>query len=71
MAWLKNFKPGMTETCYFESRAELDTMCTLLSRFNKRHGIDEGIVLSGRRNWNDISFTVTCRSINEDKSITN
>ena len=65
MEWIRSIRPGETKIGFFNSRAELDSVSTLVSRFNQSEGCDKGIIISGKRNWYEISYCITCYQIGE------
>lgn len=64
--WIRSIRPGETKTGYVREHEELDTLSTLLSRFNMGLGRERGIFVSGKRDWFKKSFTLTCYKL-EDK----
>ena len=61
--WIHSIRPGETKTGFVREYEELDTLSTLVSRFNQSLGRDRGVVLSGKRNWYEKSFTIVCNRI--------
>lgn len=64
--WIRSIHPGETKTGYVREHEELDTLSTLLSRFNMGVGRDRGVFVTGKRNWFEKSFTLSCRKIEEN-----
>lgn len=58
--WLCSIQPGETKIGYFSSYQELNTMSTLISRFNKGIGFEKGLYITGKRDWNNLAYIVTC-----------
>ena len=61
--WINSILPGETKTGYFKNRKELDSVSTLVGRFNNGIGMDKGLRISVCRNWVDISYTLTCNIV--------
>lgn len=61
--WIRSIRPGETKKGFVSKHEELDTLSTLVSRFNQGLGRDRGVVLSSKRNWFEKSFTITCQRI--------
>lgn len=64
--WIRSIQPGETKVGQFQSYEDLDTMSTLVSRFNQSLGKERGVVLSGKRDWYAKTYTITCRRIMEE-----
>ena len=64
--WIRSIRPGETKTGYVREHEELDTLSTLLSRNNMGLGRERGVFVSGKRNWFEKSFTISCRKIDEE-----
>ncbi len=65
MDWIRSIRPGETKVGYFNSRGELDCVSTLVSRYNQSEGCEKGVIISGKRNWTEISYTITCNIIED------
>ena len=65
MDWIRSIRPGETKVGYFNSRGELDCVSTLVSRYNQSEGCEKGVIISGNRNWTEISYTITCNIIED------
>lgn len=65
MDWIRSIRPGETKIGYFSSRGELDCVSTLVSRYNQSEGCEKGMIISGKRNWVEISYTLTCNIIED------
>lgn len=61
--WIRSIQPGEIKTGFFSLPTELDSISTLVSRFNNSLGREKGIRLTGRRNWVERSFTIECYKI--------
>ena len=66
--WIRSIRPGETKTGFVREYEELDTLSTLVSRFNQGLGRDRGVFVSGKRDWFAKSFTITCRKLAEDEN---
>jgi hypothetical protein len=63
--WIRSIRPGETKTGYVKKHSELDSLCTLVSRFNKGYGRELGLCIRSNRCWEEKSFTITCALIEE------
>lgn len=63
--WIRSIRPGETKKGYVRRHEELDTLSTLLTRFNMTLGKERGIFVSGKRDWYEKSFTLMCRLLEE------
>ena len=61
--WIRSIRPGNEKTGYVRSYDEIDTLSTLVSRFNQGLGRDRGVKLTTKRNWDEKSFTIKCERI--------
>ena len=66
--WIRSIRPGETKTGFVREYEELDTLSTLISRFNQGLGRDRGVFVSGKRDWFTKSFTITCRKLTENEN---
>ena len=64
--WIRSIRPGETKKGFVREYEELDTLSTLVSRFNQGLGRDRGVVLTSKRNWFEKSFTITCNKIQNE-----
>lgn len=48
--WIRSIRPGETKTGFVREYEELDTLSTLVSRFNQGLGRDRGVKLTTKRN---------------------
>ena len=58
--WIRSIQPGETKTGYVNDHSELDTLSTLVARYNKGYGLERDCRIHYRRNWEEKSFTITC-----------
>ena len=58
--WIRSIRPGETKTGYVKKHSELDSLCTLVSRFNRGYGRELGLYIRSNRCWEEKSFTISC-----------
>ena len=58
--WIRSIRPGETKTGYVKKHTELDSLCTLVSRFNCGYGRELGLYIRSSRCWEEKSFTISC-----------
>lgn len=63
--WIRTIQPGETKKGYVLRHEDLDTLSTLLTRFNKSQGMERGVFVTGKRDWYEKSFTITCYKIED------
>ncbi len=61
--WIRSIRPDETKTGFVREYEELDTLSTLVSRFNQGLGRDRGVKLTTKRNWEEKSFSIKCEKI--------
>lgn len=64
--WINSIRLGETKTGYFKDRQDLNTVCTLISRYNMTIGLTRGWRIRGSRNWQEKNYTITCIKIEDD-----
>lgn len=64
-AWIRDISPGQEKTGFFSSYNELDTISTLVSRFNKGYGAELGLRIEGHRDWENKSYTIKCFKLDD------
>ena len=68
--WIRSIRPGGEKKGFVGEKKgfvrnyeEIDTLSTLVSRFNQGLGRDRGVKLTTKRNWEEKSFSIKCEKI--------
>ena len=61
--WIRSIRPGGEKKGFVRNYEEIDTLSTLVSRFNQGLGRDSGVKLTTKRNWEEKSFSIKCEKI--------
>ena len=61
--WIRSIRLGETKKVFVKKHEELDTLCTLASRFNQGTGRERGVRVTCKRNWFEKSFMITCQKV--------
>lgn len=61
--WIRSIRPGDEKKGFVRNYEEIDTLSTLVSRFNQGLGRDRGVKLTTKRNWEEKSFSIKCEKI--------
>ena len=61
--WIRSIRKKRKKKGFVRNYEEIDTLSTLVSRFNQGLGRDRGVKLTTKRNWEEKSFSIKCEKI--------